>query len=37
MGDTIAAPATPPGSGGIGVIRISGPDALSLVSRIFRP
>ncbi len=25
--DTIAAPATPPGAGGVGVIRLSGPDA----------
>ncbi len=29
--DTIAAIATPPGVGGIGVIRVSGPDAFSLV------
>ncbi|PSQ91258.1 MAG: tRNA uridine-5-carboxymethylaminomethyl(34) synthesis GTPase MnmE [Proteobacteria bacterium SW_6_67_9] len=27
VSDTIAAPATPPGHGGIGVVRISGPDA----------
>jgi tRNA modification GTPase len=33
-GDTIAALATPPGRSGIGVIRISGPDALSLLKRL---
>ncbi|NTV13602.1 MAG: tRNA uridine-5-carboxymethylaminomethyl(34) synthesis GTPase MnmE [Desulfobulbaceae bacterium] len=36
-GRTIAAIATPPGSGGIGVIRISGPEALALLQRLFRP
>jgi len=35
--DTIAAVATPAGIGGIGIIRISGPDALSILRRIFRP
>ena len=35
--DTIAAIATAPGTGGIGIIRISGPDALSLLRQIFRP
>ena len=34
--DTIAAIATPPGEGGIWVIRVSGPDALSLAARLFR-
>lgn len=34
--DTIAAIATPPGVGGIGVIRISGPHALALASKVFR-
>ena len=34
--DTIAAIATPPGVGGIGVIRISGPDATEAVDKIFR-
>lgn len=34
--DTIAAIATPIGSGGIGVIRISGPEAIETASRIFR-
>ncbi|MBU1343356.1 MAG: tRNA uridine-5-carboxymethylaminomethyl(34) synthesis GTPase MnmE [Proteobacteria bacterium] len=35
MNDTIAAIATPYGSGGIGVIRISGPKAFDLASKIF--
>ena len=34
--DTIAAIATPPGSGGIGVIRVSGQDAFSLLLPLFR-
>lgn len=33
---TIAAIATPPGEGGIGVVRISGPDAAEIGNRIFR-
>lgn len=33
--DTIAAVATPPGIGGIGVIRISGPGALSILQSVF--
>ncbi len=33
--DTIAAVATPPGIGGIGIIRISGPDALPIMCRLF--
>ena len=32
--DTIAAPATPPGRGGIGIIRVSGPLALSIFQKI---
>jgi tRNA modification GTPase len=35
MNDTITAIATPFGSGGIGVIRISGPDAFSIALKIF--
>ena len=35
--DTIAAVATPPGTGGIGIIRISGPDSLAILHRLFRP
>ncbi|MGH9822828.1 MAG: tRNA uridine-5-carboxymethylaminomethyl(34) synthesis GTPase MnmE [Blastocatellia bacterium] len=34
-GDTIAAISTPPGRGGIGVVRLSGPQSLELASRIF--
>lgn len=34
---TIAAIATPPGEGGIGVVRISGRDAAAIAGRIFRP
>ncbi|MEJ2253900.1 MAG: tRNA uridine-5-carboxymethylaminomethyl(34) synthesis GTPase MnmE [Nitrospirota bacterium] len=34
-GDTIAAPATPPGEGGIGIVRISGPRALGIAERLF--
>jgi tRNA modification GTPase len=35
LGDTIAAISTPLGAGGIGVIRISGPQALTIAKRIF--
>ncbi|MGH9646671.1 MAG: tRNA uridine-5-carboxymethylaminomethyl(34) synthesis GTPase MnmE [Bryobacteraceae bacterium] len=35
-GDTIAAVSTPPGRGGIGIIRVSGPDARSMVERVLR-
>ena len=34
---TIAAISTPPGAGGIGIIRISGPRALALLQSVFRP
>ena len=34
--DTIAAISTPPGVGGIGIIRVSGRDAFSIVNSIFR-
>ena len=33
--DTIIALSTPPGSGAIGVIRLSGPDAISLTNQVF--
>ncbi len=33
---TIAAVSTPPGAGGIGVIRISGPDAAAVAGKVFR-
>ncbi len=35
--DTIAALATPPGSSGIGIVRLSGPDSLRIATQIFRP
>ncbi len=34
--DTIAALATPRGAGGIGIVKISGPDAIAILSGIFR-
>ncbi len=34
--NTIAAVSTPPGEGGIGVIRLSGPDAVAIACRLFR-
>ena len=36
LGDTIAAISTPVGEGGIGIIRLSGPDSLPLAQQIFR-
>ena len=35
--DTICAVSTPPGEGGIGIIRISGKDALGIAKKIFKP
>ena len=35
MNDTIAALATPPGEGGLSVIRISGENALSIAKGLF--
>lgn len=35
--DTIAAVATAPGAGGVGIIRISGPQALDIITAMFRP
>ncbi len=35
--DTIAAISTPPGEGGIGIVRISGPEAFKIVKKIFKP
>lgn len=35
--DTIAAIATPAGIGGVGIIRVSGKDALKIVAPLFRP
>ena len=37
LNDTIAAIATAPGTGGIGIIRLSGPDAASILMRVFKP
>ncbi len=37
MHDTIAAAATPPGSGAVGIVRISGPGSKSVLSRLFLP
>ena len=37
MSDTIAAIATGMGNSGIGIIRISGDDAISLADKIFQP
>ncbi|MFQ5691620.1 MAG: tRNA uridine-5-carboxymethylaminomethyl(34) synthesis GTPase MnmE [Nitrospinota bacterium] len=34
--DTIAAIATPPGEGAIGIVRVSGPEAARLAGRVFR-
>ncbi|MEK7797464.1 MAG: tRNA uridine-5-carboxymethylaminomethyl(34) synthesis GTPase MnmE, partial [Nitrospirota bacterium] len=34
-GDTICAIATPPGEGGIGIIRVSGEKAIDITSRVF--
>lgn len=37
MQDTIAALATPPGTGGLGIIRVSGPRAAEIAHRLFKP
>ena len=37
MNDTITAIATPPGEGGIGIIRISGEGALAIALALFHP
>jgi len=34
--DTIAAVSTPPGEGGIGIIRLSGPDAITIALHLYR-
>ena len=34
--DTIVAPATPPGEGGIGIVRLSGPRAIACLAEVFR-
>ena len=37
MNNTIAAISTPAGSAGLGVVRLSGPEALAIAGRVFRP
>ena len=37
MPSTIAAVSTPPGKGGIGIVRISGPEAIPVAKALFRP
>ena len=37
LSDTIAAIATPPGEGGIAIVRVSGPGALAVAAGLFRP
>lgn len=37
MSDLIAAVATPPGAGGVGILRLSGPGAAQAAARVFRP
>ena len=37
MNDTIAAIATAPGQGGVAIVRMSGPDAEAILTRLFRP
>ena len=36
LSDTIAAIATPPGEGGIGIVRVSGSHAISIASKVFK-
>lgn len=36
LSDTIVAPATPPGVGAIGVLRLSGPEAIAIADQLFR-
>ncbi|MFQ5340400.1 MAG: tRNA uridine-5-carboxymethylaminomethyl(34) synthesis GTPase MnmE [Anaerolineae bacterium] len=36
LDDTIAAIGTPPGQGGIGIVRLSGPEAMSILRRVFQ-
>ena len=35
--ETIVSIATPPGQGGIGIIRLSGPASISIADQLFRP
>jgi len=36
LDDTIAAIGTPPGQGGIGIVRLSGPEAVSILRQVFQ-
>jgi len=37
LGDTVAAISTPHGKGGVALLRVSGPEALAVASRVFMP
>lgn len=37
LSSTVAAVSTPAGKGGIGIVRISGPDAFEIADRVFKP
>ena len=37
MSHLIAAIATPPGTGGVGILRLSGPGAIQAAGQVFRP
>ncbi len=37
LGDTISAISTPLGEGGIGIVRLSGPESMEIVKKIFKP
>ena len=37
IGETVAAASTPPGKGGVALIRVSGTDAFAIADRVFRP
>jgi tRNA modification GTPase len=37
LDDTIAAISTPVGEGGIGIVRLSGPEAAAILRQVFRP
>ena len=37
LSETIAAIATPAGEGGIGIVRLSGPGALTILAKVFQP
>jgi len=37
LADTIVAPATPPGTGAVAIVRLSGPGAIEIARRLWRP